>query len=283
MLILKTSSEFLRWRASISQKKSIGFVPTMGALHEGHLSLIRQSIRGSDISCVSIFVNPLQFGVDEDLESYPQDINGDIEKLNSIGVEVVFIPNTKDIYGDNDSLLIIENNLSKKLEGKSRPAFFSGVLTIVSKLFNLVRPDFAYFGKKDAQQLIIIKKLVQDMKYPIKIVSCETVREYNGLAMSSRNEYLNKESRESAKIIYLSLLHAKKVISNGEINSSIIKKSMKDMILSENSFSIDYISIADSNSLVEINDKIQTRGEILISLAIFLNGVRLIDNIQIST
>ena len=281
MLTLKTSSEFLQWRALVNPLESIGLVPTMGALHEGHLSLIRQSIKDCDISCVSIFINPLQFGVNEDLESYPQDIVGDLKKLKAIGVDVVFIPHTNDIYNDDDSLLIVENNLSRKLEGKSRPTFFSGVLTIVSKLLNLVRPDFAYFGKKDAQQLIIIQKMVKEMKYPVQIIPCKTIREHNGLAMSSRNEYLNKEQRENAKIIYLSLLHARELINNGETNPSIIKAAIKDMVLSETTLTLDYISIAERETLVEITADVKINNKTLISIAVFLNGVRLIDNIYI--
>ena len=279
MLTLKTSSEFLQWRALVDPLESIGFVPTMGALHEGHLSLIRKSIKDCDISCVSIFINPLQFSVNEDLDSYPQDIVGDLEKLKTIGVDVVFIPHANDIYNDGDSLLIVENNLSRKLEGKSRPTFFSGVLTVVSKLFNLVRPAFAYFGMKDVQQLVIIQKMVKEMKYPIQIIPCETVREPNGLAMSSRNEYLNKEQRENAKIIYLSLLHAKELINNGETNPLTIKTAIKDMVLSETALTIDYISIVDRNTLVEIGGTIKINDKSLILVAFFYNKVRLIDNI----
>ena len=279
MLTLKTSFEFLQWRALVDPLESIGFVPTMGALHGGHLSLIRESIKDCDISCVSIFINPLQFGVNEDLDSYPQDIVGDLEKLRTIGVDVVFIPHANDIYNAGDSLLIVENNLSRKLEGKSRPTFFSGVLTVVSKLFNLVRPAFAYFGMKDVQQLVIIQKMVKEMKYPIQIIPCETVREPNGLAMSSRNEYLNKEQRENAKIIYLSLLHAKELINNGETNPLTIKTAIKDMVLSETALTIDYISIVDRNTLVEIGGTIKINDKSLILVAVFYNKVRLIDNI----
>ena len=279
MLTLKTSFEFLQWRALVDPLESIGFVPTMGALHGGHLSLIRESIKDCDISCVSIFINPLQFGVNEDLDSYPQDIVGDLEKLKTIGVDVVFIPHANDIYNAGDSLLIVENNLSRKLEGKSRPTFFSGVLTVVSKLFNLVRPAFAYFGMKDVQQLVIIQKMVKEMKYPIQIIPCETVREPNGLAMSSRNEYLNKEQRENAKIIYLSLLHAKELINNGETNPLTIKTAIKDMVLSETALTIDYISIVDRNTLVEIGGTIKINDKSLILVAFFYNKVRLIDNI----
>jgi len=281
MIIAKTSEEFLAWRASIDSSKSIGFVPTMGALHGGHLSLVERSIKECRLSCVSIFINPRQFGIGEDLESYPQDINADLKKLENAGVDIVFIPDIDDVYSKDDSLLMTETSLSILLEGKSRPQFFNGVLTIVSKLFNLIRPTSAYFGMKDAQQLIVIEKMVRDMKYPINIIPCETVREHNGLAMSSRNEYLNREQRSSAKALYISLLCAKELINNGESNPLSIKGAMEEMLLSVPELKIDYISIADKNSLLEIEDKITIKNSTLISLAVFLDGIRLIDNIVI--
>lgn len=281
MVILKTLDELLRWRALIDSSKSIGFVPTMGALHEGHLSLVKKSMDECDVSCVSIFINPKQFGDGEDLESYPQDLDEDLKKIKKIGVEAVFVPKNNDIYSKDDSLLLTETRLSMVLEGKSRPQFFSGVLTVVSKLFNLVQPTSAYFGMKDAQQLIVIQKMVDDMKYPINIVPCKTVREHNGLAMSSRNEYLNREERDSAKIIYLSLLHAKQLIHSGESNPKIIKGEIENMILSVSGFNIDYISIADSKTLLELDGNVTTNSGAIVSLAVFLNEVRLIDNIYI--
>ena len=282
-MIIKTSHELLRWRALINQSQSLGFTPTMGALHDGHLSLINKSMNQCDVSCVSIFLNPLQFSVGEDLKSYPQDIDSDIKKLENMGVDMIFIPPVDDVYNNTDTFLVTETNLSTHLEGESRPQFFSGVLTVVAKLFNLIQPSFAYFGMKDAQQLILIQKMVENMKYPINIVPCETVREHNGLAMSSRNEYLNKDQRYDAKIIYLSLLHAKNLISSGTLNPSIIKKEMEDMILSVPNFNVDYISIADTNTLREINNNIVGGCKILISLAVFLTSVRLIDNVFIET
>ena len=281
MVILKTLDELLRWRAAIGSSQSIGFVPTMGALHEGHLSLVKKSMDECDVSCVSIFINPKQFGDGEDLESYPQDLDEDLKKINKMGAEAVFVPKNNDIYSKDDSLLLTETKLSMVLEGKSRPQFFSGVLTVVSKLFNLVQPSSAYFGMKDAQQLIVIQKMVDDMKYPINIVPCKTVREHNGLAMSSRNEYLNREERDSAKIIYLSLLHAKQLIHNGESNPKTIKGEIENMILSVSGFNIDYISIADSKTLLELDGNVTINSGAIVSLAVFLNEVRLIDNIYI--
>ena len=281
MIIAKTSEEFLAWRASVDSSKSIGFVPTMGALHGGHLSLVDQSIKDCQLSCVSIFINPRQFGKGEDLDSYPQDINRDLKILEEAGVDIVFVPNMDDMYSKDDSLLMSETSLSLLLEGKSRPQFFTGVLTIVSKLFNLIRPTSAYFGMKDAQQLIVIQKMVRDMKYPINIIPCETVREHNGLAMSSRNEYLNREQRDSAKVLYLSLLYAKELIDSGEPNPLAIKGAIEKMLLSIPELKIDYISIADKNTLLEIETNITRKNVTLISLAVFLGGVRLIDNIVI--
>tara|TARA_Y100001970_G_C14100215_1_gene785056 strand:+ start:52 stop:903 length:852 start_codon:yes stop_codon:yes gene_type:complete len=283
MLIIKTVDELLEWRSLVESKKSIGFTPTMGALHDGHLSLMEKSINQSDLSCVSIFLNPLQFGKDEDLGSYPQNLDDDIQKIESMGADVVFIPSINDMYKDGDSLLITETNLSNRLEGASRPQFFNGVLTVVAKLFNLIKPDFAYFGMKDAQQLILIQKMVNDLKYPIQIIPCQTIREKSGLAMSSRNGYLNEEQKEQAKILYLSLMAAKKLINGGSNDSIMIKKEMEMMLLSTPNLKIDYISIAHIDTLIEIENKITTNQTILISLAVFLNDVRLIDNIQLTT
>tara|TARA_B100001250_G_C19734914_1_gene760326 strand:+ start:392 stop:1237 length:846 start_codon:yes stop_codon:yes gene_type:complete len=281
MIIIKTAQDLLEWRTLMKSSQSIGLTPTMGALHDGHLSLIEKSQKQCSISCVSIFINPLQFGKNEDLDSYPQDINGDMQKLERMGIDMVFIPSINEIYNSQDSFIVTENDLSTRLEGQSRPDFFNGVLTVVAKLFNLISPHKAYFGMKDAQQLILIQKMVQDMKYPIHIEACETIREHNGLAMSSRNEYLNRDQRDNAKIIYLSLIHAKKMIINGEGNPKIIKEQIQQMILSQPNFTIDYISISDKNTLEERAEDIRENQETLISLAVFLNDIRLIDNITI--
>ena len=280
MIIIKTVHELLKWRSLITTK-SIGFTPTMGALHDGHLSLIQQSKKQCDISCVSIFLNPLQFGENEDLDSYPQNINEDIKKIEQVGVDMAFIPTADEIYNKQDSFMVTENILSTRLEGESRPHFFNGVLTVVAKLFNLVQPHSAYFGMKDAQQLILIQKMVQNMKYPITIIPCETIREKNGLAMSSRNQYLNQTQRNNAKVIYSALMYAKELIIGGEKDSQKIKEGIKKIILSTPGFKIDYISIADTNTLLEIEEDISINKQTLISLAVLFNGVRLIDNIWI--
>ena len=276
MIILKSTEDLLHWRKQIQLQKNIGFIPTMGALHEGHLSLMRKSLLESDVSIVSVFLNPKQFSRGEDLETYPIDVNADLEKLKSLKVDAVFLPEASDMYNTDDCFMVVENKLSLLLEGKSRPEYFPGVLTVVSKLFNMVRPDNVYFGKKDAQQLILIKKLIEYMKYPIRVIACDTVREHHGLAMSSRNEYLNTSDRGRAKIIYLSLLEAKKMLDKGETQCSIIKNKMESILTTESDINIDYISIANVETLDECK---VARGKILISIAVFFCGVRLIDNI----
>ena len=277
MIILKSTNELFAWRKLQTANKKIGLVPTMGALHDGHLSLVRKCLGECGASVVSVFLNPKQFGPDEDLSTYPIDIDDDLMKLESLNVDVVFLPPVEEVYGDEDNFLVSENNLSLFLEGESRPKFFQGVLTIVSKLFNVVQPHRAYFGKKDAQQLILIKKLVKHMKYPIKIIACDTVREHHGLAMSSRNAYLTKLERDRAKIIYMALVEAKNLLESGEKTSNYIKEKIKGVLLTEPGMKIDYISIADPDTLVEYKG---VMGEnLLISIAVFFCGVRLIDNI----
>ena len=277
MIVIESIQGLFEWRANINNNQSIGLIPTMGGLHDGHLSLIRKSLRGCDISIVSVFLNPKQFGKKEDLKTYPSDLASDLKQLELLGVDCVFTP-TKDLmYLDDDVFVVLENKFSSVLEGQSRPDFFPGVLTVVSKLFNMIRPDNAYFGKKDAQQFILICKLVEHMKYPINIVACNTVRENNGLAMSSRNAYLDIENKERAKIIYLSLLEAKKMLDEGERNYKKVKKHMLSVLKTENNIVIDYISIANSTTLQECD--LEMGGRILISIAVFFSGVRLIDNL----
>lgn len=277
MKILRSSSELVSWRQSVESSRLVGFVPTMGALHDGHLSLVCRCLEETDITVVSIFVNPKQFGENEDLDLYPRNMDADLEKLKTKNVDVVFAPGVSDIYGDDDTLVVEETSLSLKLEGKSRSHFFSGVLTVVSKLFNLVAPSRAYFGQKDAQQLVLIEKLVSDMKYPISIVGCPTIREENGLAMSSRNEYLTVQERSDAKIIYQSLIVAKKLLSNNEMDAGIIKEAIIETLGIEQSIRIEYVSITNIGFLDDIG--VCVPGNTLISLAVFLRDVRLIDNI----
>ena len=277
MKIFKSIQSFVAWRNS-QHNNSIGFVPTMGALHQGHLSLVEKSVNKCDITIVSIFVNQLQFGLNEDLKIYPQNIKQDLRSLENYKVDAVFIPKTEQMYEQTFSCNVSESVLSKKLEGQSRPHFFDGVATIVCKLFNLVRPRYVFFGAKDVQQLYIIKKMIRDLNYNIKMIACPTIREENGLAMSSRNQYLSNIEKNEAAIIYQTLQMGKKMIKNKTSTINEIKLNMKNKLLAHN-FKIDYLSIADLNDFSEI--KKYTKSKIVVSVAVFYKNVRLIDNLII--
>jgi len=278
MEILHSSLDLMVWRKNLEPSKVVGFVPTMGALHEGHISLIKRCVDESDISIVSIFINPKQFAENEDLDSYPKNIDLDLKHLKHLNVDAVFVPGVDDIYAKNDTLIVGETSLSLKLEGKSRPQFFGGVLTVVSKLFNLIHPSKTFFGQKDAQQLILIKKMVSDMKYSIDVVGCPTIREKNGLAMSSRNKNLTKQERDDAGIVYQSLLGAKNMLSRGGVDARSIKNAIINTINTQSNIAIDYVSVADLGSLEEIEGVVNNA---LISLAVYVRDVRLIDNIVV--
>ena len=280
MKICKTISELNIWRDSLSDQ-NIGFVPTMGSLHQGHLSLVSHSKNICKKTIVSIFVNELQFSPDEDFDQYPRSLDEDIKFLNQLKVDAVFLPTAEEIYSNKFSVVVNELNLSQKLEGNSRPGFFSGVTTIVSKLFNIVRPSHAFFGEKDIQQLIIIKKLVQDLNYNIKVIGCKTIREKSGLALSSRNQYLSNTEKEEAAVLYQTLQLGLSLLNKNQDYLSI-KKSMEDNISSNPKIKFDYFSIAALNTLNELKSNIKDhKVGIVISGAIFLNNIRLIDNILI--
>ena len=278
MKTISTIQEFRKWRKGITG--SIGFVPTMGALHAGHLSLVEESIATCQNTIVSIYLNPAQFAPSEDLNRYPKTIDTDIKKLSYFQVDCVFLPNDSEMYPKEFSTQIQENILSRVLEGNSRPGFFTGVTTIVAKLFNIIEPTHVFFGEKDAQQLRIVGKIVSDLNYPIEVISCPIIREKNGLAMSSRNEYLNNAERIIAAIIQQALQEGKKLIISGERNSKIIRNKIIHTISSEKLLRIDYVSVADSKTLIEISDKIE--GDILVSVAVYLGEIRLIDNFSYS-
>lgn len=258
--------------------QTIGLVPTMGSFHRGHLTLMKHSRRETDFVVVSIYVNPLQFGKGEDLKRYPRNIERDVKLIKNLGVDVLFIPETKDMHTNDFSTFIeVKGKISSTLEGKFRPGHFKGVATVVAKLFNIVSPDVAYFGKKDYQQLQIIKKMVNDLNYNIKIGEIETVREKDGLAMSSRNSYLSKNERKKAAILYKSLREAKRLIEKGEKNPYNIIEKMKK-VLSPLS-GLDYISIVKTDTLQEVK---WIEGKITILLAGRLSNIRLIDNLTIN-
>ncbi|KJJ85076.1 pantoate--beta-alanine ligase [Candidatus Omnitrophus magneticus] len=260
-------------------KKRIGFVPTMGYLHEGHLSLIRSARKENDIVVVSIFVNPTQFGPKEDLSRYPRDIRRDKKMCVSAGVDVIFIPSAEEMYPRDYQIYVnLEGNLSNKLCAKSRPGHFRGVATIVTKLFNIISPSISYFGSKDAQQAIIIKRLIADFNMDTIIKIMPIVREKDGLAMSSRNVYLSPKERKDALGISKALKESSMMIKNGNLNSKEIKFHINSLLNKRDSLKIDYVEIVSAETLESI-DKIQKNT--LIAIACFAGKTRLIDNLWI--
>ncbi|MBN1644240.1 MAG: pantoate--beta-alanine ligase [Dehalococcoidales bacterium] len=274
MKIIETIAEMKAARLKL--KGSVGFVPTMGYLHEGHLSLVRKAGEENKSVVVSIYVNPTQFAPTEDLSKYPRDLNRDLSMLEKEGTDIVFFPSDKEIYPQGYDTWVTVDKLTKPLEGSSRPTHFRGVTTIVNKLFNIVRPDNTYFGQKDAQQALVIKKMAKDLDMNLKVVVCPTVREPDGLAMSSRNVYLTPEQRKGAPVLYKSLMLAKDLFSHGERNAAVILGQMTTLIKKEPLANIDYISIADTETLEELRT---IEKSALVSMAIKFGKTRLIDNL----
>ena len=269
--IEKTRELVNNWK---KEGKTIGLVPTMGYLHEGHASLIRRCREENDIVVVSDFVNPTQFGPNEDLEAYPRDFDRDSALCESIGADLIFCPSPAEMYHDPHAFVSIDT-LSDTLCGKTRPIHFKGVCTVVSKLFNIVKPDRAYFGQKDAQQLAIIRRMVRDLNMDIKIVGCPIVREEDGLAKSSRNTYLNEEEREAALILSKAVFLGKKMVEDGETSAAAVKEAMIKKIESEPMAKIDYVEVVDWNTLESV-DKVD--GPVLTAIAVYIGKTRLIDN-----
>jgi len=256
--------------------KTIGFVPTMGALHEGHLSLVKRAKSENDIVVVSIFVNPAQFGPKEDFDRYPRDMEGDMEKLKREGADILFMPDARAMYPDGFSSYITVKDLSDKLCGVFRPGHFTGVATVVCKLFNIVKPVAAYFGQKDFQQAAIIKRMVEDLNMDVDLIICPTFREPDGLAMSSRNVYLSHEERRAAAVIYKTLLSASQMIKSGESNPVDVRKQMHDTLDAEPLISeIQYAGVYDTNTLDELNE---FKKQNLLAVAVKIGSTRLIDN-----
>lgn len=258
--------------------KSIGLVPTMGCLHDGHLSLVRTAKKHTDVVVMSIFINPIQFGAGEDFEKYPRDFKRDEELARTAVVDVIFYPSVKEMYPQDYATYINVEGLTGVLCGASRPGHFRGVTTVVAKLFGIVRPDMAYFGQKDAQQALVIKKMVEDLDMDIDIKILPIVREKDGLAMSSRNIYLSQEERACAPVLYQSLKKAELLVNQGERDPKKIIKAMEEMIRPKASARIDYISIVDTEKLKDVK---VVSGEALIALAVFIGKTRLIDNITV--
>jgi pantoate--beta-alanine ligase len=262
------------------ENKTVAFVPTMGALHDGHIALVKEARQSSDVVIVSIFVNPAQFNDKEDLDRYPRDITADSALLAQYGVDYVFAPEEHEIYPEGFSTNVYVEGVSEGLEGSARPGHFRGVATIVAILFNTVRPDKAFFGEKDAQQVAVIKRMAADLGFETEIVVVRTVREESGLAMSSRNENLTAEEREKAAVINRALGEAKGAFENGERNASNLTEIVRNMIEGEPLARIDYVSTVNAETLEPL-DTIEDTGA-LIAAAVFFGKVRLIDNVRLN-
>jgi pantoate--beta-alanine ligase len=256
--------------------QSVGLVPTMGALHEGHLALVRAAKAQCDLVVASIFVNPLQFAPNEDLAKYPRNFERDCELLQQEGVDFVFAPSVEEMYPKGAVTYVAVEGLSGRLCGRSRPGHFRGVTTVVSKLFNIVEPDRAFFGQKDAAQVTIIRRMVRDLNIPVQIVVCPIVREADGLAMSSRNAYLNAEQRKSALVLYRSLMAVQEGFDHGERKVDKLIEAGKRVFAAAPNVRLDYLEIVDTETLEPVNDL--SRGG-LVAVAALLGGTRLIDNI----
>lgn len=274
---MKTATRIDQVREAVSQwksqGKSIGLVPTMGYLHRGHGSLVKKAAEENDVVIVSNFVNPTQFGKNEDLNSYPRDLDADCKLCESLGADLMFCPQPQEMY-DNPLAFVNIDLLSQWLCGKSRPVHFRGVCTVVTKLFNITKADRAYFGEKDAQQLLIIKKMVKDLNFDVEVVGCPIVREADGLAMSSRNAYLNEQERKAAKCLSKSVELGKSKIKKGMIAQEL-KDYMKEVIESEPLAEIDYLEVVDLNTLQPV-DRIDE--SVLVAMAVNFDKARLLDN-----
>ncbi|HCI28972.1 MAG TPA: pantoate--beta-alanine ligase [Fervidobacterium sp.] len=278
MRLIQSISEMkLLSQSELSSGKAIGFVPTMGYLHEGHLSLVRKAREENDIVVVSVFVNPTQFGPNEDYNRYPRNLERDLRLLKPIGADYIFNPSVEEMYPENYSVYVDEIDMSKYLCGARRPGHFRGVCTVVTKLFNIVKPTRAYFGQKDAQQFRVLKRMVENLNMDIEMAEMPIVREHDGLAMSSRNIYLSKEERQEAPRLYRSLLEAKQLIDNGEKEVQKVKEAIFK-VLDHPLLKIDYVEIVDEKTLKPV-DRIEQ--PIIIALAVFIGKARLIDNIII--
>ncbi len=275
MKIVKTIEEVRgcvkEWRR---EGLSVGFVPTMGYLHKGHQSLMKRAAE-NDRVIVSIFVNPMQFGPKEDLASYPRDLERDADLCRESGVDVIFYPEPEEIYEPDFCSYVDMSVLTQELCGLSRPVHFRGVCTVVMKLFNIVTPDRAYFGEKDAQQLAIIKRMVRDLNVDVEIINCPIIREEDGLAMSSRNTYLDTKERKAALVLYNSILIGRKLIADGERDAVVLIKAMKGVIEKEPLARIDYLKAVDGLSMSPVEKLDRT---VLIAMAVFIGKTRLIDN-----
>ncbi|GMB07904.1 pantoate--beta-alanine ligase [Thermolongibacillus altinsuensis] len=277
MITIRTIEEMQKRMIEYRQNgKTIGFVPTMGYLHEGHVALLQEARKANDIVVLSIFVNPLQFGPNEDFDRYPRDFARDEKIAKEAGVDVLFYPDVKEMYPNEPSVIVTVKERVDVLCGKSRPGHFDGVATVVTKLFNIVMPHRAYFGMKDAQQVAVIDGLIRDFHFPIELIAVPTVREADGLAKSSRNVYLSEQERKEAPVLYASLQKAKALIEKGERNVETIRQAIITEISTKTSGTIDYVDIYSYPDLKPL-DKLA--GNIIIAIAVRFTNARLIDNI----
>lgn len=270
--IAEVREQVKQWRA---EGLSVGLVPTMGYLHEGHKSLIDRAVKENDKVVVSVFVNPMQFGVGEDLESYPRDMQRDSALCENAGAALIFHPQQEEMYHKDFSSFVDMSTLTKGLCGKTRPIHFRGVCTVVSKLFNIVTPDRAYFGQKDAQQLAVIRHMVSDLNFGIEIVGCPIIREADGLAKSSRNTYLSADERKAAVVLNQSLQAAQNAYQQGERSAAALTKVIQDILMAEPLAKIDYVEVVDWNTLESVE---RVTGSVLMAIAVYIGKTRLIDN-----
>lgn len=277
MRVLETIADFRAARRLLSG--SLGFVPTMGYLHQGHLELVRHARAACEHVAASIFINPTQFGPNEDLARYPRDLPRDLDLLRAAGVDLVFTPTPAEMYPPGYSTYVEVENVTTTLEGARRPGHFRGVATVVCKLFNIVQAQQAFFGQKDAQQTVVIRRMVRDLAIPTEIVIVPTVREADGLALSSRNVYLDPAQRAAAPVLYRALQAAQTLYTRGERNAAVLRAAVHELLAAEPLAQIDYISVADRQTLHEIDGRIE-RGA-LVSLAARFGTTRLIDNVML--
>lgn len=274
MMIVTTLDELRSARRFLEEP--VGFVPTMGFLHDGHLALVRRARQECRNVVVSIFVNPTQFGPNEDLDKYPRDLDRDIRMLSEAGTDLVWTPTPEVMYPPGFQTWVEVEGLTRHLEGAVRPGHFRGVTTVVTKLFNAVQPQKAYFGQKDAQQAAVIRRMTKDLDFPIEIVVCPTVREADGLAMSSRNTYLNPQERSAATVLYRALQAARRAYEGDERDAAVLRRIMADVIQAEPLAQMQYVSCADWDTLEELE---RVTGKALLSMAVFVGKTRLIDNL----
>jgi pantoate--beta-alanine ligase len=280
MLTLTSAAEVLAVSKEAHRAgKRVGFVPTMGALHAGHLSLVRTARTQSDVVIASVFVNPKQFGPNEDFSKYPRDVEKDSAMLAAEKTDYLFLPSVEEMYPAGATSWVTVEGLSEKLDGRSRPGHFNGVTTVVAKLFNIVQPDFAFFGQKDAAQIAVVSKMVRDLNFDVQIVVCPIVRESDGLAMSSRNAYLNPEQRKQALVLYRSLMRVQTLADRGEGSSDRLKIAGEQVMSEESAVKLDYFEIVNRDTLDPVSD---ISGGALVAVAAYVGSTRLIDNIVLT-